>query len=101
MKATPIAMIVLGTLGPSMALIVSASSSAGKLSSVSTRRISTLSMPAAEIAGHDAERQAERDAHDHRRAGDRQRGAGAEQDAIEQVAAELVGAEPMARPTAA
>ncbi len=94
-KATPMAMIVLGTLGPSMALMVSASSSAGKLSSVSTRRISTIVDPAAIKARDQPQRQAEREADQHRRHRRSQRGPRAEHDAIEQVAAELIGAEPM------
>ena len=46
-------------------------------------------------AGHHADRQAEDEAHQHGRAGDLERRSSAEHHAIEEVAAELVGAEPM------
>jgi hypothetical protein len=89
------AMMALGMLGPSMALIVSASSKHGKAQERVDQSHERIVDAAAVEAGRHPNRQPKHEAHQHRRAGDSERGSSGEHHAIEEVTAKLVRAEPM------
>ena len=88
-------MITLTRDGPSVPRMSSASSSGGTASSTSTRRIAISSRNDAKVTGEQAKCQAEQYGDDRPGAGHHENIPGAGQDAAEDIAAELVGAEDM------
>ena len=95
-----IAMITLGTDGPSDADITSASTSSGSPCRMSITRWATRSILPPAYAGQQADDAAEHRAEQRGAEADDQRDAGAVHDARVDVAAEVVGAEPVRRRSA-
>ena len=91
----PTAMMTFCVLAPRIATTASAKTISGKLQHDIDGAHDRGLDPAAPPCGEDAERHAEQKGHCDAAHSDAQRCAGADQDAAEDVAAELVGSEPM------
>ena len=92
-----IAMIMLGSDGPSAAVMTSASTSSGRACSISVTRWNTRSTQPEQITGHQADHDADRRAERGRADADGERDARAVDDPAPDVAAERIGSEPVLR----